>query len=419
MKLAKVSLATVVALSLGSSAYAVDLGNFKDVKVSGEAKVWYQTIENDAANAADLFSQKSAIGDAALKLGVTGGMGDKMGYGVSVYGLDTLGLENNLVANTAAARVYKTDGSQDVAASVQTQWWAHEAYITYKISNTLLKIGRQELDTPLAFTEDWNVVKNSFDAAVAINTDIPNVTLVGAYVGKGNGQKGTVGVNGFGYGADATTVNGDGKFSSYVNDGAYAVGALTTFIPNVPLNLWYYNVQDVADALWADASFKAPMGIALAGQYGYMDPKGILKAGEETDAFGVKVSGKAAMVDLEAAYSSVSDGTLPMANTATGFKKTKLYTASIFSDGTVAAQPDTDSVKLGASTTLSGVKLAATYGMYESGAKGLNNDVEEVDLSVGAKVLDLDLKAFYIMRDWDKATSADQDIVRIIASYSF
>jgi hypothetical protein len=349
-----------------------------------------------------------------LKLGVTGNYGKAMGFGLTTYAIDTLGLENNLVSGT---RVGKAGAVAEAGESaLDTQWWFGEAYITYKMGNTVAKIGRQELNTPLAFTEKWNLAPNTFDAIVLANTDLPNTTLIAAYVGRGNGTFGSV-------------VNYDGEFNDYFGNtsgvaqgagGAYAFAALNKSIPNLPINIWYYNVVDVADAVWADATAKVgPVAATL--QYGYMNPK---SGADETSALALKVAGKFGGVKLMAAYSSVGDGTLAVANTATGFKKTKLATAGIYADGSVVAQPDTDTWKIKAATKVAGFGLMAQYVSADRGNNnvvgGATGDDAEFDFVVSKKVADINVKAIYINRDFEIAQgAAEADHVRIIASYSF
>ena len=40
--------------------------------------------------------------------------------------------------------------------------------------------------SPFAFSEGWNVFKNTFEAALVVNTDLPDTTLVYAYVTRSN-----------------------------------------------------------------------------------------------------------------------------------------------------------------------------------------------------------------------------------------
>lgn len=231
MKITKMSLAAVaaIAMTMGANAEVT-------TELSGDAKIWYETADSsdntESARAGNgLFHQNASgltHGAAAVSVEAKGKAG-VLGYGLKYTAVDTLGLENNLVSGIRQA----SNGSDPL----QTAHWAEKAFITYQMGNTTAKIGRQHLDTPLAFTEKWNIAANSFDAAVLINSDIENVTLIGAYVGKGNGGNevpGTAPKDGF------STVISGGDFRAFgtngymtplgvvalTGDGAYAAAAL-------------------------------------------------------------------------------------------------------------------------------------------------------------------------------------------------
>jgi hypothetical protein len=223
MKFAKLSLAAVAAIGFSTGAMA-DLSK-ATIKPYVNTKLYYETVDQDVASAPDLFDKDASSGQALVQIGTKGNFNSCWGYGVEYSVADTLGLENNLVSNT------RMGASPQDGSILDTQDWLSQAYITFRgcgtaLDKTTFKIGRQYLDTPLAFTENWNLAPNSFDAIVAVNSDINNVTLVGAYVGKGNGTFGRV-------------TNGQ-QFTNYVDSGAYALGILTNF--GVPVNVWYYNV---------------------------------------------------------------------------------------------------------------------------------------------------------------------------------
>ena len=421
MKFAKLSIAALVAVGFTSSAVASDI----TINPFGTAKLFYETQTSDAAAATDLFDQKNAAGQARVSLGATGDLNNCLGYGVEYMAVDTLGLENNLVSNTAmgfgreSAARYPNQPAELVPALTETQHWASQAYITYSpcdtfLSNTTFKIGRQYLDTPLAFTENWKIAPNSFDAAVVVNKDIVNTTIIGAYIGKGNGTVGRV-------------TNGD-DFQAYQAEGAYAIGAITSLLDGaIPLSVWGYDVVNVANAVWADAGYKANLSgvkLNLAGQYAFMTPdEETFANGEDTSAFGVKVgtSTKVAGLGLSlmAAYSSVDkDGTLPVANTATGFKKTKLYTAGIYTDGLYVAQPGSDAFKVKASTKLAGIgSLTAQYVNNEN-SKNAAKDVSEIDVILGTSLPGgIGAKLMYINRDHDSGVTNEH--VRVVLSSKF
>jgi len=397
VKITKLSFAAMMAVSMVSVASADITSN-----LSGVAKLYYETIDADG-NDNGLFEQKALTsGQALISIGSKGKLSDKMGYGVEYTAIDTLGLENNLVSG-----VRVPDSGSD---PLDTVHYASKAFITYQMGKTTAKIGRQHLNTPLAFTEKWNIAPNSFDAAVLINSNIENVTLIGAYVGRGNGHFGSV-------------VAPGGDFSTYVADGAYAAAALIKPMKDLGINAWYYNVQKVADAMWLDANYNVA-GVKLGAIYAQMMPKG---EGADTKGFALKAGSKVGPVSLFAAYSSIDDdekATLPIANTATGFKKTKLPTAGIYNDGVIVAHPGSDTFKIKASAPVGPVKL---IGQFISTTNDLNKakEADELDLIVASKIAGLNVKAIYMNRTFDDNKksghfkNSDHQNVRVILSHKF
>ena len=172
MKFTKMSL--VAALLIGSSAFAIE-----NVKVSGDAKVYYSTDDSTAKNNAhaatasnSLFDASTSTAQAALGLGVTADLAKGISAGTHLTVLSTLGLQGQLVNNV-------WEGTNGVSDS----YIVDEAWVAATLGKTTVKLGRMELDTPLVFTEKWSIAKNTFEAAVVINQDLPDTTLVGAYVG--------------------------------------------------------------------------------------------------------------------------------------------------------------------------------------------------------------------------------------------
>jgi len=440
MKLGKLSLVAIMAL--GTSAFAID-----NVKVSGEAKLWYQTTETEGTatatttNGLDFF-EDGANSSAHIKLsvGATADLLQNLSAGVKATGLSTLGLENNLVGSTFTAKI-DADGTSHQKAtdmsSLDDQSWVEELWLAYTAGKTTAKVGRQRLDTPLAFSEDWNAADNTFEAAVLLNNDLPDTTLVGAWVGKHNG----VGLLGDPDGAATTyvtprntTVAYEGKFSTFGTDGAYAVAAVNKSVPNTTLQAWYYNVCNIADAYWLQADTKVMNMINLGAQYASMNPDNVADD-RSTDMFALKASVDVAGVNIYGAYSSVSDGTLGFANVATG-DKTMMYTglASVYFDGEIVSAPDTDAWKIGASTKMvPGVMLLASYGQAETGNNGgtaapfgglsvQNNDYSAWDVVAKTKAGSVDLTAIYTEFERESATGVktlDNALFRVIASLKF
>jgi hypothetical protein len=207
---------------------------------------------------------------------------------------------------------------------------------------------------------------------------------------------------------------------------------MTSLLKGMPINLWYYNVGNVADAVWADAAYTMSLGdgmnVGLGAQFGQMMPDA--KGTDDTTGYAVKASGKIGMFNVMAAYSTVDeDGALALANTATGFKKTKLYTAGIYTDGTGVAKPGSDAFKVKAVAKIAGIgKVIAQYVSCENDNGRAMQNVDELDLILATKVAGIGAKLIYINRDVDHTSTTatanakfgmDTDHVRIILSKKF
>lgn len=117
MKLAKMSLAAAVLV--GASAFAID-----NVKVSGDAKVYYST--SDEGVNGDLFDKDSSAADTALRVGVTGDLLKGVSFGATAYAVSTLGLENNLVSGVWTGAHGLTPNSSSFGYNVEDASWMGE-----------------------------------------------------------------------------------------------------------------------------------------------------------------------------------------------------------------------------------------------------------------------------------------------------
>jgi len=407
----KIILSVAVAtMALSTSAMAID-----NVKADGAAKFIYQTTDNTRANT-DFGDKTGAQAQVGVTTMLSADLSNNLGAGVEVSAVTTLGLENGLVDNTMSTRQGTNVGASGAAANngefqTDDQFWISQAYFTYNMGKTTLKAGLQELNTPLAFTEKWNVAKNTFESIVLVNNNIKDVTLVGAYVGKHNGA------------TDQGTVKYDGRFSTFGVDGAYAAGAIAK-LGSINAQAWGYNVNSVANAYWLEADTKIA-GIFVGAQYAGFNPEAT--GAKDTNAFAVKVGGDVAGVHLYGAYSSVGDGNgnTSYANVSTG-DKTKLYTgtASIYGDGGRAAAEDTKGWKVGAKGKIAGVALGAAYSNYDNDANGVAASAKEddvIDFFAASKVGPVGVKVIYT--NWQTETNGvetnDRDTIRFIASTKF
>lgn len=381
MKFTKMSL--VAALLVGSSAFALD-----NVKVSGDAKLYYETVGStkkvgvNAGGGAtlkdttDIGDRRGSNGQAALALSVTADLAKSVSAGVTLNATNTLGLENSLVGGTWAGPLANAKTTRDGASyqnATANQWWIGEAWLAATAGKTTAKVGRQYLDTPLAFTETWNIAKNSFAAAVLINQDIPDTTLVGAFVGESNGAANQTVAN---------AGNGDSPFTGYVTynnsldalanigvagaanstggAGAYAAGIVNNSFKPLTAQAWYYNVTNVAKAYWLQADVKVE-GLMFGAQYANMAPEDKVRfstTGATADISALQLHDSSALAlmagvelkdiaTLKVAYSKTDDkGALNIQNTATG-SQSKLYTEAWWNYGYVG-MPGTTAYMLSA-----------------------------------------------------------------------
>ncbi len=397
MKITNLSLAAIMAVGIMSGASA-DV----DVKVGGQGVIYYQTM--DLGGDADLFDKGgNSRANAGLQLNVNADLGNDFGFGYQETFLGSLGLEKNLVGNTMQTAEKDTLNSHAMT----------KLYVTKKISNTTLKLGKQELPkslSPLAFSEGWNVFKNTFDAALVINSDIPDTTLVGAYVAKSNGT-----------GGNAVGLINLGQFNDMkggaLPSGAYMLTVANKSLKQVPITLTYYSLPDLAggeegSALWADVQVDAGIPVKFGLQGGQIAPENNM---DDTTAMGAKITGKAGPVALKLAYSTVDDGTLSVQNVGTNVK-TPLYTQMILNQAHISRDADTFLIK-GVLPVGPG-KLIAQYGATTDNSNA-GTDYNELDVIYKFKALGANMLAAYVMADHDVDGQDPNNIIRVWTRYNF
>jgi hypothetical protein len=401
MKITNLSLVAITAMTLTTGAMAD-----ADFKIGGQTVVYYQT--NDAGNN-DMFSEGASSANVGIQLNANADIGNGYGLGFQGTALNTVGLEGNLVDGVRQSGL----GNDGDTANAADYFAFTKAYLTKKLGNTQLKLGRQELPkslSPLAFSEGWNVYKNTFDAAVAINTDVQDTTIVGAYVSRSNrhGDLNTFGA------LDGTAVGSDGQ-----NNGAYMLTVQNKSMAGLTPTLSYYQLPSSAKAIWLDVNANMgtladlPVNVALQG--GQIMLNG---AGNDSKAAGIKVSGKAGPAKVSLAYSKTNNGTVPTHNLGTGVK-TPLYTQMVANQG---------DIKDGAEGTVLKVvvpagpgKVIAQYGMMTDNINN-NSDVQELDLMYKFKALGADMFGALVMNSADdKVYNGDdsRNIIRVWTRYNF
>jgi hypothetical protein len=414
MKKTIVSLAAAAALTTG--AFAADKGI--DIVTNGQAVLWYQTNETDGTTQ-DLFDQGNSVAAAGIQLDLAADLKNNFTFGAQVSHITSIGLENNLVSGMPQA----TTTPLSTANSLTDEMALTKAFIAKKIGNTTLKMGRQEIPkslSPLAYTEGWNVFKNTFDAIIAVNTDLPNTTIVGAYVGASTGHT-WMSANSTGTGLGST---------ENLLQGAYMLTAATTVIPMTTLTASYYRATHTASAYWVTANVApkdAPMGLKVDLQAGSLDADAA--GAKDTDAFGAKVSAKMGAISAYAAYSDVNDGALAARNLGTG-DKTPLFTSMVLTEDQASLDADAWTAAVSYNAGDMG-NVMLRYGQTDTGARandaGINSggsaaaEYTELDLIYSVKAGGVKYFAGYINRETelDAGGKTESDHIRVWARYNF
>ncbi|MCF6173650.1 MAG: ferrochelatase, partial [Campylobacteraceae bacterium] len=238
-----------------------------DFDVSGEGVVYYQT-NNDGLN--DFFSQESSRASLGLQVGINAKVDNGFEIGYAGTFLGTLGLDDSVVSS---ARQYARANELNAYAST-------EIFLSKRLGKTNIKFGRQKLSmaySPLAFSEDWNVFENSFDALVLMNEDIEKTRIMASYINKSNRHNNLSGFD------DLENT------SNEIKSGIYLLTVANKSLENLPITASYYILDDIngfdtGSALWLDVQSRH-LGVNLAFQAGHIDPSNVLS---KTSMFGLK-----------------------------------------------------------------------------------------------------------------------------------
>ncbi|MDD5358861.1 MAG: hypothetical protein PHI79_02255 [Sulfurovaceae bacterium] len=382
-------------------------------KFSGQGVFYYQTMKVDNVN---FFDQEAASANAGIQLrAVNKDLVAGVGVGVELSGIGTLGLDEDVVAYPMQSLDSGLNGG-----------WVSQLYLTYGFGNTAIKVGRQELPkslSPFAYSEDWNVFKNTFDAALVVNNDIPNTTVALAYVKNAN-------LNG--------TASSDDWFSEYdyfydINDfnsvanGAYMLTVQNKSIENLTLTGTYYDIRDFARIFWADAAYDTDsFNVGLQG--GTFSDK---NSNGDWKAYGIKAGTSVGPVNLMAAYSVIDpkvDGWMYQVGGTTSPLYTDMIADEILSGYYLRYPYDTGinvkKYKVAANMDLLGGNISTAYGVAKgadyNGVNPSDEDLKEFDLSYTRNVAnDISLTATYANISTCNTYENGFDLLRFVARYNF
>jgi len=435
----KIYLSLPLAIGLCSAVGADSLSDaFTNAKVSAQVRTFY--IDRDLSNSATPDNSAIATG-GHLKIQTAPIEGFSLG--TAFYTTQGMGL-NSDDATKVNATLF--DDNKDGYSLLG------EAYLKYAKDKTTLTIGRQQIDTPLAGSDDARMLPNLFEGVVATNSDIKDTTIVAGHI-----TKMAAGTFSNAY-ADAGVVNSGGalalhsgyglnnKSAKFMDMGEYGVGANTkgvsalafinTSIPDVKLQAWDYFAHDILNALYLQADYKIPttstLKPTLSAQYIKESDIGDKIAGEvDSHYFGAKAGVSYNNLTADIAYSSTgtSSGTTTNGGIISPWGGSPSFTQGMVTRHSFFA--DTNAYKLSAGYNLKDLGLNVTPSAYmasydigkenayvngtEWTAKEKGFDIKYLPASV--KNLELKLRGNFTEKFHANGTEWNE--YRVIANYNF
>ena len=430
------SIAAIAALATSSFAASDIAGAFKEGKASGQIRAMY--IGNDVDTGMD--SSAFALGgklayETAPLYGISAG--------AAFYTTNDLGTKDK---NDA-----KVDGSL-YDENKKSYTLLGQAYLVGQFAKTTVKVGRQQLDTPLAGSDDVRMVPNLFEAALVINTDLPNTTLIGGYVARMAGwdswsdRASRSQFQSMSRSALGSTVDLNVRGSHIGDNGVYVVAAVNNSVKDLTLQAWDYYAVDVVNAVYLQADYKMgvakDMALTLQGQFynieGIGETKDLLsKAGlgkVDYSVYGAKASLSTPFgLTPYVAYNGVSDDSKNLAvfgawggypefavgeefwYNSIGYPTQSMNGAGVFK---VGADYSLESLGLGART----IGVAYTnFDLKDKYNANTNTDTSSWDVIYtcnGALLKNLDAKLTYSSID-SKDNTRDKSVFKAIFNYNF
>ncbi|MEJ2455192.1 MAG: OprD family outer membrane porin [Candidatus Thiodiazotropha sp.] len=259
-----------------------------------------------------------------------------------------------------------------------------EAYVQGVYGNSLLRIGRFELETPHADSDDIRMVPNTFQGLLLSNTDIAGTTLVLTHLDKWAGVDADIPER-------FQEINGD--------DGITAVGAIYEGIQQLALQGWYYMGRDLANLLYLEAVYKTDrfdVGVQFASQSDQTNDA----SGPDGNVWGIAGSYTLHDLILTAAYNDVSG------SVTNGFGGGPYFTSA--DDHTIDGVEDQRATALG--IEYGGIQSLAVGVFHVDFDQGANETdyyaAYEVNEQLGLELIYTDMHE-------------DGDFVRLMANYGF
>lgn len=268
---------------------------FKEGKLNGELRSYY-------------FNQKTGNEKAdILSLAVRLSYATDFYYGFKAA--VTLQSSNSPFADENAKKMFGAANGMYGPGAVLS-----ESYISYTLSKSTLKTGRQFINMPLIRGGAGKAVIQSYEGVTLKIDEFPHTSIYAAYIEKF--QKQTDGRG------------GAPKFEKLSGDYGYALGIVNNYFDKLSLTGAYGGIKDDFSIFYMEADFKngfSDFNYQAAAQYQHTDYKN--SALSNSNYYGVKVGAGFADFNIYLALAQIKDGTSQFGVTGGGNACT-LFTSS-------------------------------------------------------------------------------------------
>ena len=401
MKFAKLSLVAIGVVGLSVSSFAADTlaDAFKEGKVSGELKAFYWNRDRNPSISSDSIFN-------------TGVMLNYKTASLNGFSMNITGQSNHAAfANSNAKTQF---GWDEYGSGAQLS----EAYLAYNTGKTTVQVGRMFLNTPLIASLGNRIVKESFEGALLVNTDLPNTTLTAAYVQKFQAQ-----TDGNGNIGQFTTYSNPYGTSPLLSDGAYTLVAVNKSIAGLTLTAAYAEDMDTKGQMaYTEAAYAGQANsftYGLAAQYYYSDKD--ITGSKSASLVGVKANIGMGPLSGYVAYSTVSKDAA--VTPGIGWGADLAYTGTIILSSSYGANTDAYTAGLGyafnASTSV-GAAYTVTDDEGLGWAKGKATYISLTgNYAFSGTLKGLGIGLMYDTENMEQAGAKDKDEFRFSASYKF
>lgn len=276
-----------------------------------------------------------------------------------------------------------------------------EAYLSYTFDKTVIKIGRQYIDTPLLSTVTSRMYNDVLEGATITNTSLPDTTLMAGVVTQ------------YQY-----------RFDDMENfdKNIYMLYALNKSIQGLELTAQGTTQEDARSLLFLDAAYSLPISFPLTIGAQYVGDYADISGEKDSSMYGLMMGTEIMGIGLSAYYNSTSKD--DDVNTGYGQGSDWTYNSVQWLTGSTAG---TDSYQAKISydfehVGIKGLSAFTRYAIFDNSVDA-GNDAKEWNMDVKYKfsgaMKGFETRLRYAHIDYDQSNKPSEHDFRFMANYNF